>query len=311
MAESNCDILLRIYPQISELDDFQSSFIINCVLNSFICYTAIVLNIFTIYAIAKTSALSKPLKTLLVSVAVSDVGVGLIVEPLFLSLLIKWLQLQNEDCTFFLGLHVVLNLFSMTSFLNIMAISIDRFLAIQFHLRYQSIVTHKRVVGVVIFIWAYSLSASFSLFLFPFAVLSTVGSPIGTICLLVTAAIYCRIYFITRRHKRQIQIQRVQEQEERSRQNSEMRNLARTMKTAVGVLYVYFAFLVCYAPLFIYLAARAIYGSGIVKTSFQVSTYTLMFFNSTLNPVIYCWRMRHIRRAMVDTLRKLYTNLVS
>ena len=71
-----------------------------------------------------------------------------------------------------------------------------------------------------------------TLFLVPYAVLTAIMSGIGTICLLVTTA----IFFITRRHKRQTQI--VQEQGAQATQNSEMRNLATIMKTAVGVLYV-------------------------------------------------------------------------
>ena len=107
-------------------------------------------------------------------------------------------------------------------------------------------------------------------------------SGIRTFCLLVITAIYCKTFFIVRRHKRQIQ--QVRELEAQSRQNSEMRNLATIMKTAVGVLYVYFAFL----------AARVITGPNIVTTSFSLYTHTLMFFNSTLNPVIYGWRIRQI-----------------
>ena len=105
-------------------------------------------------------------------------------------------------------------------------------------------------------------------------------SGIRTFCLLIITAIYCKTFFIIRRHKRQIQ--QVRELEAQSRQNSEMRNLATIMKTAVGVLYVYFAFL----------AARVITGPNIVTTSFSLYTHTLMFFNSTLNPVIDGWRIR-------------------
>ena len=110
-------------------------------------------------------------------------------------------------------------------------------------------------------------------------------SGIRTFCLLVITAIYCKTFFIIRRHKRQIQ--QVRELEAQARQNSEMRNLATIMKTAVGVLYVYFAFLVSYFSRFILLAARVITGPNIVTTSFSLYTHTLMFFNSTLNPVIY------------------------
>ena len=46
-------------------------------------------NIVTIHAIRKTSSLPKTLKTLVLSLAVSDVGVGLLVQPLYISLLAK------------------------------------------------------------------------------------------------------------------------------------------------------------------------------------------------------------------------------
>ena len=47
-------------------------------------------------------------------------------------------------------------LFSTASFRGIVTISIDRFFALHFHLRYQELVTHKRVVAVIISICLYS-----------------------------------------------------------------------------------------------------------------------------------------------------------
>ena len=214
------------------------------------------------------------------------------VEPFFVSFFIKWLQLHNPDYIFYLGFVFVIGLFSITSFFNIMAISVDRLLAVQFHLRYQALGTRQRVVGVVIFIWTFSVFSTLTLFLVPYAVLTGIMSGIRTFCLLVITAIYCKIFFIIRCHKRQIQ--QVRELKAQTRQNSELRNLATIMKTAVGVIYVYFAFLVSYFSLFILLAARVITGPNIVTTSFSLYTHTLIFFNSTLNPVIYGWRIRQI-----------------
>jgi len=48
--------------------------------------------------------------------------------------------------------------FLLASFLSVLAISVDRFLAIHLHLRYQELVTHKRVVAVVISTWLLSVS---------------------------------------------------------------------------------------------------------------------------------------------------------
>ena len=125
-------------------------------------------------------------------------------------------------------------------------------------------------------------------------------SSIGTICLLVTTVIYCKIYFITRRHERQIQ--QVRELEAQATQNSEIGNFSRMMKTAV----LRFWFVII--PRFILSAARVITGPNIVITSFSLCRHTLTFFNSLLNPVTYGWRMRQIRHAIMDSLRKVYTN---
>ena len=62
--------------------------VVNCVFNAFLCLTTIVLNIITIQAIRKTLSLPKTFKTLLLSLAVSDLGVGLLVQPLYVAILV-------------------------------------------------------------------------------------------------------------------------------------------------------------------------------------------------------------------------------
>ena len=56
-----------------------------CLFNAYLSYTATMLNIAAIYAIRKTSSLSKNLKTLLLSLAISDLGVGLLVQAMFVA----------------------------------------------------------------------------------------------------------------------------------------------------------------------------------------------------------------------------------
>ena len=51
-------------------------------------------------------------------------------------------------------------LFWLISFFGVVAVSVDRFLAIHLLLRYQELVTHKRVVSVVILIWVFSVLIS-------------------------------------------------------------------------------------------------------------------------------------------------------
>ena len=100
-------------------------------------------NIVTIHVIRKTSWLARTLKTLLLSLAVSDVGVGLLGQPLYISLLVVWLQQNDPGCNRHTGFVIIFVLCSLASFFGVVAVSVDRFLAIHLHLRYQELVTHK------------------------------------------------------------------------------------------------------------------------------------------------------------------------
>ena len=108
------------------------------------------LNIVTIYAIYKTSTMPKTLKTLLLSLACSDVAVGLFSQPLYTFFLINWLRLNNPGCIPKQVGTILGSLFSAASFLGVVAVSVDRFLAVHPHLRYQEFVSHRRVVVVVV-----------------------------------------------------------------------------------------------------------------------------------------------------------------
>lgn len=75
-----------------EGDSLYSVIIANIVINGFLCYTTTMANIVTIHALRKTSSLSKPLRTLLLSLAVSDLGTGLLSHPWYIASLIQILR---------------------------------------------------------------------------------------------------------------------------------------------------------------------------------------------------------------------------
>ncbi|XP_078347971.1 melanocyte-stimulating hormone receptor-like [Oculina patagonica] len=299
--KSFCELLLQYYPRISEFEDLKSTFIANCVFNSFLCYTTIMLNIVTIHAIRKTSSLSKSLKTLLLSLAVSDVGVGLLVQPFYTALLAMWLQENDPGCNTYNVFSIIGNCLSAASFFGVVAVSVDRFLAIHLHLRYQELVTHKRVVAVVISIWVFSAFLSLLMVWVSFDVKSLIVFILGFVFVVVTTLIYIRIYLAVRRHKNQIQALQVQQ----VAQTDEMANFASLIKFAVGIFYVYLVFLACYLPFFISLASLKILGPSIALKRFFIFSSMPVFLNSSLNPVIYCWKMRHIRHAIMDILRNM------
>ena len=213
MAENVCDILNEFfYGTSADVGQFRPTLVANCVFNSFLCYTIIILNIVTIHAIRKTALLPKPLRTLLLSLAASDVGVGLLVQPLYISTMVSGLKPTRIDCISYKGLYVVINFFCASSLLNVVTISVDRFLAVHLHLRYQELVTRKRVIAAVISIWLLSTIISSSVFWDPSFFISRVIRVVNmTVCLNLVAIIYWRIYIVLKRHKNQIQGLQIQE----------------------------------------------------------------------------------------------------
>ena len=197
-------------PKVTEFTDLRSAYIANCVFNTFLSYTAIMLNIVTIHAITKVSSLSKTLETLLLSLAVSDLGVGLLGQPVYTSVLIKLLQKQNLDCHTYLAYAFIIDVFLLASVLGVLAISVDRFLAIHFHLRYQELVTHKRVVAVVISIWLLSVSLPLTLRWISIKIYLLIRLFLVVIGILLTSVVYIKVYLVARCHKNQIQPLQVQ-----------------------------------------------------------------------------------------------------
>jgi len=303
MKKSSCELLLHYYPKVTEVDELRSTYIANCVFNNFLSYSAIMLNIVTIHAIRKTSSLPTTLKTLLLNLAVSDIGVGLLVQPLYTSLLVKWLQQNNTGCNIYMLFVIITSSFYQASFFGVVALSVDRFLAIHLHLRYQELVTHKRVVAVVISIWLLSLFLPLMMVWVPLSVdiFLLIKFTLGIIGLLLTTMIYISIYFAVRRLKNQIRTLQVEHAEE----NREIANFARLIKSAVSIFYVYITVLVCYAPHFISLVSLKINGPTIALHRFFLLSLILVFLNSSLNPVIYCWKMRQIRQTLLTILRNM------
>jgi len=210
VKKSNCEHLLEFMPKVTEFTDLRSAYIANCVFNTFLSYTAIMLNIVTIHAITKVSSLSKTLETLLLSLAVSDLGVGLLGQPVYTSVLIKLLQKQNLDCHTYLAYAFIIDVFLLASVLGVLAISVDRFLAIHFHLRYQELVTHKRVVAVVISIWLLSVSLPLTLRWISIKIYLLIRLFLVVIGILLTSVVYIKVYLVARCHKNQIQPLQVQ-----------------------------------------------------------------------------------------------------
>ena len=287
-----------------------STLVTNCIFNVFLLYTATALNIITIQALRKTSSLPRTLKTLLLSLAASDLAVGLLAHPVFVVHLIIQIRQNTSDnaydTVFAIFFETLAAPLAAASLFSVVAITVDRFLAIHLHLRYQELVTHKRVIAVVISIWV--ISAFLSL-VFPAARLEWIPKNVpgimfaarDAVCFITTGFLHYKIYASVRHHTDQIQALQVQEEA----QNREMKNAVRLRKTALATFYIYFLFLACYVPIFCVGLAKLLCDETALIQHLWYYVTTIAFFNSSLNPLIYSWKMRHIRHAVIDILQSV------
>lgn len=206
------------------------------------------LNVCIIHAIRKTLSLPKTLRTFLLSLAVSDLGIGLLVQPLNVARLVIKLEHNSENNSFYgpvlAAFDFTSNLFAWASFFGVMALGVDRFFAVHLYLAYKEIVTNKRVVAVVISIWVFSASLSFISLWTPGNVFYMIFAIIDVFCEITATVLNFKIYWTVKSHINQVHAMELTQ----PAQSSEMVSIARLRKFAILSAYVYFVFLICYLP---------------------------------------------------------------
>ena len=230
---------------------------------------------------------------MLCSLTVSDLLVGLIAQPIYTSdLLLKRRYVYH---TAVMSGHS----YCIVSLFTIAAITVDRFLALRYHMRYATLVTESRVKFTLIVIWLISFLVS-GFGLWNRRVLSILVGVLILICLQISAFCYIRIYRIVRRHQSQIRSQRQAAQSFNAGNNS---NITRLKRTAINTFVFYIVLIVCYSPLYVF-SIR--YGTSDKDWQTEWTfAYSLVFSNSSINPFLYCWRLRELRAAVLKTARKM------
>ena len=285
----------------------KASLVLNCVVNSFLSYATVMLNIVLIVALRRTSSLPKTLKALILSVALSDIGMGLVVQPLYIARLLMEMKNTNNQETYKGIVKVIGRTLGYVSFFGVTTISVDRFLAIHLHLKhqdlltYQEIVTYKRVVATVILSWILSAFLALNGVLNSEYGYNIAGVAVGMACLLTMALIYFKIYIAVRRHTVQVHAQPAQAVAPNEENRS---NFERLRKTAVGTFYVYLLFLACHLPIDIVILT----GRQKNKRHLMIYALTLLYLSSSLVPLVYCWKFRNIRCAIKNILRNIFAS---
>ena len=143
------------------------------------------------------------------SLAVSDLGVSLLSQPLYVAYLVMLLRENTQRLTFDITSNlseITSDFLAYASFFGVVVLTADTFLAAYFYLRYQEQVTHKRVVAVVILIWILSVILMLLFIWIPLNTEEFISIAVDGVCYLTTALLYFKIYSAVRHYTKQIHV---------------------------------------------------------------------------------------------------------
>ena len=267
--------------------------IINCVLNASLMLISILGNALVLAAIIRTPGIRSTSMIMLCSLAVSDLLLGFIAQPIYIAE-----QLAEDPFVYHVWKSIGASL-CLISLLTITAITVDRFLALHYHMRYVTVVTKSRVKYAVVIVWLISLLAS-CLHIWSLRVHKLHLGVVVFICVIIFTFSYIRIYLIVRRHRLEIHAQQQALQSSNSENNL---NMVRLKNSAMNTFVFYIAFIISYFPMFILLSLYGIFNKN-WQPKWNFAT-TLVFSNSSINPFLYCWRLRELPTAVVKTARRM------
>ncbi|KAM3936384.1 adenosine receptor A2b [Leptodactylus fuscus] len=292
-----------------------------------IAVLSIVGNVLVCWAVAINSTLKNATNYFLVSLAVADIAVGLLAIPFAITISIG-LQTDFHSCLFFACFVLVL---TQSSIFSLLAVAIDRYLAIKIPLRYKSLVTGKRARAIIAVFWI----LSFGIGLTPLIGWNCLEADCGRkenhlsddnrtvsclfekvvtmtymvyfnffgcvlLPLLIMLLIYIKIFMVARKQLRQIELKCVGADNSRTTLQKEV-NAAKSLAIIVGL----FAF--CWLPIHILNCLTLFLGPNKRNPQWAMDmAIILSHANSVVNPIIYAYKIRDFRY----TFRKIISKYI-
>ena len=270
--------------------------LITAIINIVTAPLAVIVNVLVVTAIFSTSRLRTPSNLLIACLALSDVLVGLTVQPGYISYRLMENQHRSVPCFVMVMYGSAFYICFGVSFMTLSAVSYERFLAVRLPVRYNAFFSSRRIVKYMLGIWTLNiLMAALQWAKINQAARGT-HLILWLICLLVTIAAQICVVVNVRRSRLQIQVH-LQAVENLQRQREA--KLAKSLSAIVAV-YLLLNFPVLFVTFY-----HQILRLDLQTYNHYSWTETLAFLNSCSNPFILCWRNGQVRQRVLDLLKKV------
>ena len=165
-----------------------------------------------------------------------------------------------------------------------MLVTFERLLAIKFTMLYLNVITEKNIKIAVTVFWIIAFTSGiFRLIRIQGILVSRTLALVVISCILFVVFSYVILYRETRRHKKKIKTQQLPQEE--------MERFTKENKALKTTVFVVGAVILCLLPLIIPL----LIGPQIWLVSKPWIRICGML-NSLLNPLVYCWRQKEMRK---------------
>ncbi|XP_044182981.1 adenosine receptor A3-like [Acropora millepora] len=265
-------------------------------INIALSFTTFVGNTLTLYALKKESILHPPSKLLYVSLASTDLCVGVILQPINVFMTVTVIQRYTQLCS---QLMVVMYLVGLVLFgvslCTMTAISIDRLLALLLRLRYRQVATLDRYRLLVALIWLLNILVTTMHFWAHFIFL-WYGYVLITACFVASAFAYTTIHLVLRSRRSDPRPVGT---------NATLCNRTQYRRTVSTIIWVQLILAACFLPYGVVTILISVYGLSPAISLASRFLSALLYLNSTLNPFVYYWRINGVRLAIRGALRKI------
>jgi len=264
-------------------------------------------NSLMLHCLRKSQSLHAPTKPLFCSLALSDLGVGLFVFPLF-SAYCFTVVFSNADlfCNIQDPYGIGAYYLGSASFLTMTALALDRFYALKFRLTYRQVITFKRTVRVLVACWIFGIAWPFT-WLLNERVAFITATIIIFCCIVITSISCIRIYFGIRDHQKQLHAQQLPAAHQHG---GNQFIIGRYKKSINTITFIFCLLLACYLPYFTAVGIALVTASNSNTTLAFNITAGIVYLNSLLNPILYCWRIKEIREEVLIALRPCFSGQV-
>lgn len=263
-------------------------------------------NALVILAVWKKSTLRTPSNILLCCLAFTDLLNAAITQPSFVAYNIARIRGNVKVYCNASAVAIVLGTcLCGISFLTLTGVSLDRYLALNLHLRYKVLIRRRTIAKGVITCWilgfiCYVVPPIFGWYL----IWNTLETIIIAVSLLINALLYFSIFCLVHRHELKLK----SEIKLCTRLHGHLRaKIKKYRRRSWTVVYVCILYAFCYAPYVASLVWTTVTSGKPVTTNARVYgniSWTIIFLCGTLNPALFCYRIKEIRKAIHEILRK-------